>query len=151
MGRGSCTRRSASAKPPEGIASATSKHSDYYEWSANEVLLSVQIEGTEGIQNYKEIVKVEGIGCIQTGRNDISRALGVPGEQFHPRVLEMEKRIVDAALEAGKQFWLVHPANDDGIERITRWIEQGVIIHTVETDLTALYSFYRGALTHLKG
>ena len=124
---------------------------EYYEWSANEVLLSVQIEGTEGIQNYKEIVKVEGIGCIQTGRNDISLALGVPGEQFHPKVLEMEKRIVDAALEAGKQVSLVHPANDDGIERITRWIEQGVLIHTVETDLTALYSFYSRALTRLKG
>ena len=123
----------------------------YYAWSANEVLLSVQIEGTEGIQNYKEIVKVEGIGCIQTGRNDISLALGVPGEQFHPKVLELERRIVDAALEAGKQVSLVHPANDDGFERMTRWIEQGVLIHTVETDLTALYSFYSRALGRLKG
>ena len=112
---------------------------------------SIQIEGTEGIQNYQEIVKVEGIGCIQTGRNDISLALGVPGEQFHPKVLEMEKRIVGAALDAGKQVSLVHPANDDGIERISRWIEQGVNIHTVETDLTALSSFYSRALGRLKG
>jgi 2-keto-3-deoxy-L-rhamnonate aldolase RhmA len=124
---------------------------EYYEWSANEVLLSVQIEGTEGLQNYQEIVKVEGIGCIQTGRNDISLALGVPGEQFHPTVLEMEKRIVGAALDAGKQVSLVHPANDDGFERMARWIEQGVLIHTVETDLTALSTFYSRALTRLKG
>ena len=123
---------------------------DYYEWSANEVLLSVQIEGTEGIANYQDIVKFEGIGCIQTGRNDISLALGVPGEQFHPRVLAMEQRIVDAALEAGKQVSLVHPANDDGFERMARWIEQGVNIHTIETDLTALHSFYSRALARLK-
>jgi len=124
---------------------------DYYEWSANEVLLSVQIEGTEGLQNCQEIVKVEGIGCIQTGRNDISLALGVPGEQFHPKVLEMEQRIVEAALNAGKQVSLVHPATDDGFERMARWIEQGVNIHTIEADLTALASFYSRALARLKG
>ena len=146
----SSTRRSASARAARANRFRHVSSQEYYEWSANEVLLSVQIEGTDGIQNYKEIVKVEGIGCIQTGRNDISLALGVPGEQFHPRVLEMEKRIVDAALEAGKQVSLVHPANDDGIERINRWIEQGVLIHTIEADLTALHAFYARALTRLK-
>ena len=45
----------------------------------------------------------------------------------------------------------MHPANDDGFERIARWIEQGVLIHTVETDLTALSTFYSRALTRLKG
>jgi 2-keto-3-deoxy-L-rhamnonate aldolase RhmA len=115
------------------------------------VLLSVQIEGTEGLQTYAEIVKVEGIGCIQTGRNDISLALGVPGEQFHPKVLEAEQRIVGAALDAGKQVSLVHPANEDGFERMARWIEQGVKIHTIEADLTALASFYSHALGRLKG
>jgi 4-hydroxy-2-oxoheptanedioate aldolase len=143
--------------PPKGEREMARAHrfrsmsgQEYLDWSANEVFLSVQVEGDEGIVNYKDIVKIEGVDCIQTGRNDISLALGVPGEQFHPRVLEMEQRIVDAALEAGKQVSLVHPANDDGIERINRWIEQGVLIHTVETDLTALSSFYTRALTRLK-
>ena len=43
------------------------------DWSANEVFLSVQVEGDEGIVNYKDIVKIEGVDRIQDGRNDIAR------------------------------------------------------------------------------
>ena len=72
---------------------------EYRDFSANDVFLSVQVEGDEGIVNYKEIVKVEGLDCIQTSRNDISSALGIP-----PGVRSASHRhggrIVGAALEA---------------------------------------------------
>ncbi len=84
--------------------------------------------------NYKEIVKVEGLDCIQTGRNDISSALGIPGQEFDPRVIDMEDRIVGAALEAGKQVALTYPGTAEYDERIGRLIEVGVRIFSVDQD-----------------
>ena len=115
------------------------------------MLLSVQIEGTEGIQNYKEIVKVEGIGCIQTGRTTSRWRSASPASSSTRESSRWSSASSTRRLSAGKQVSLVHPANDDGIERINRWIEQGVLIHTVETDLTALHAFYARALARLKG
>jgi len=124
---------------------------EYLEWSRTQLLLSVQIEGGEGLRNYREIVAVEGVDCIQTGRNDLSQALGVPGENLHPKVLDAERRIVEAALEAGKQVSLVHSLNDDGLERAARWMEQGVRIMTVDSDYMVLLETYRRGVKRLRG
>lgn len=124
---------------------------EYIDWANSNIIVSCQIEGRDGIENYKEIVKVEGLDAIQTGRGDLSLALGVPGEEYHPKVLETEKRIVDAALEAGKQVSLLHSADDDGVERSLRWIEQGVKILTLDTDYRVLVRHYKHAIQRLRG
>src|SRR5262249_56528782 len=80
---------------------------EYLDWAADELIVSCQIEGRDGVENYGEIVKVEGVDCVQTGRGDLSLALGVPGEEFHPKVLEAAQRIVAAPLEAGDQCSLL--------------------------------------------
>jgi 2-keto-3-deoxy-L-rhamnonate aldolase RhmA len=135
--------------PPKGEREAARPHrfedvpaAEYLEWVANEVLLSVQVEGFEGIENYREIVKVEGIDCIQTGRSDIALAMDVGGDQYHPKVLDMEQRIIDAALEAGKQVSLLYPASEEGYEYITRRLQQGVKIITVDRELRVLRRVY---------
>jgi 4-hydroxy-2-oxoheptanedioate aldolase len=124
--------------------------SEYLDWVRQNVVLSCQIEGPEGLENYREIVRVEGLGCIQTGRADISLCLGLPGEEFHPRVLEWEERIVTAALEAGKQVSLVHAMTEDGMSRTLKWIERGVRIATMDTDHKVLRRHYSDGLTHLR-
>ena len=143
--------------PPKGEREMARAHrfrsmsgQEYREFSANEVLLSVQVEGDEGIVNYKEIVKIEGVDCIQTGRNDISSALGIPGQEFDPRVIDMEDRIVGAALEAGKQVALVYPSTDEHLERVTNLIRRGVRILTVDHDYSAMRHFYTHALGRLR-
>lgn len=123
---------------------------DYLEWTRSQLILSVQIEGLEGLDNYREIVAVEGVDCIQTGRNDLSQALGVPGENAHPKVLEAERRIVEAALDAGKQVSLVQSLNSDGLERAARWMEQGVRIMTVDSDYMVLLEAYKGGVATLR-
>lgn len=124
---------------------------EYLDWARDEVILSCQIEGRDGVDNYKEIVAVEGVDCIQTGRGDLSLALGVPGEEFHPKVLEAERRIVEAALAAGKQVSLLHPLTEDGIERTRRWMEQGVRILTVDSDYRVLVREFSAGLAQLRG
>lgn len=123
---------------------------EYLEWAQSQVVVSCQIEGRDGIENYQEIVKVDGLDVIQTGRGDLSLALGVPGEEFHPKVLEIEERIVTAALEAGKQVSLLQPLTEDGINRTQRWIEQGVRILTVDSDYRVLLREYETGLKKLR-
>jgi 4-hydroxy-2-oxoheptanedioate aldolase len=124
--------------------------SDYLAWANDQVILSCQIEGRDGIEHYREIIAVEGVDCIQTGRGDLSLALGVPGEEFHPKVLETEKRIVSTALEAGKQVSLLHPLTEDGLERTLHWIEQGVRILTIDSDYRVLVREYAAGLSKLR-
>jgi len=123
---------------------------DYLSWVHNEVLLSVQIEGSDGLENYKEIIHTNGVDCIQSGRDDISLALGMWGEEFHPRVLDAEKRIVSTALDAGKQVSLVHPLTPDGVERMLRWIEQGVRIHCLDSEYRVLLREYSKGVEQLR-
>jgi len=125
--------------------------SAYLDWVHNEVIVSCQIEGRDGVENYREIVAVDGVDCIQTGRGDLSLALGVPGDEFHPKVLEAEQRIVAAALDAGKQVSLLHPLSPDGIERMRAWITRGVRIQTVDSDYRVLLREYGAGLKTLRG
>ena len=123
---------------------------EYLAWVNDNVVVSCQIEDGDGLANYKEIVKVEGLDCIQPGRGDLSLALGLAGQEFHPKVLELEERIVSAALDAGKQVSLVHPLTEDGIERTLRWAERGVRILTLDGDERVLQRAYSEGLGRVK-
>lgn len=123
---------------------------DYLEWASTNVLVACQIEGSEGLENYREIVRVDGIDIVQTGRGDLSLALGVPGQDSHPKVLEAEERIVTAALEAGKQVSLLQVLTPDGIERARAWIEKGVSIMTLGSDYQTLLATFKQGLGKVK-
>lgn len=124
---------------------------DYIEWASTQLIVACQLEDIDGLDNCKEIAKVEGVDCIQTGLGDLSLALGVPGDLRHPKVLEAEKRIVSAALEAGKQVSLNQSLDEDGLERTMRWIEQGVLIMTIDSEYRVLMRSYGAALKKLRG
>lgn len=127
---------------PEGFAS----YEEYDEWAASELIIGCQIETPEGIANFREIISTPDVAVIHTGRNDIAAALGVPGEQFHPRVLEVERQVVEATLDAGKQPALMYPLTDDGIDRAQHWIERGVRVFALDTDSRVLQrAFTAGA------
>jgi 2-keto-3-deoxy-L-rhamnonate aldolase RhmA len=114
------------------------------------VLVACNLEGEGSLENLEEIVKVDGIDIIKSGRGDLSLALGVPGEDYHPKVLEAEKRIVGAALDAGKQVCLHNSNTDEGIERALRWIEQGVRILETDSDYQVLLRDYGTTLKRLR-
>ena len=124
---------------------------EYRRWASEDVLVGCQIEDEAGIEHYLEIVRVEGIDIIHTGRNDLAEALGVPGEQFHPTVLEMERRIVEAALEAGKQVSLFYPLTVQGFELAQQWIAKGVSIFALDIDHRALSATYTAAVSAVRG
>ena len=83
--------------PPEGIRGACPfvRGTNYgidrtgcWEKANREVVVSLIIEGPEGVSNLEEIIKVPGVDCISVGNFDLSVALGVPGQVNHPLVHE---------------------------------------------------------------
>ncbi|CAG0955415.1 4-hydroxy-2-oxoheptanedioate aldolase [Anaerolineae bacterium] len=123
---------------------------EYREWASTQVILSCMIEGMEGLENYREIIAVDGVDVIQVGLSDLSQAVGVPGAKNDPKVLEAEKRVIMTALEAGKQVSIVHPNTPQGIERTQRWVEQGVRIVVLEKESRILGREYSVATKSLR-
>ena len=124
---------------------------EYLDWVEREVWVSVQIEGRNGIENYQEIIAVDGVNVIQTGGNDIALALGLTGTglgRFHPKVLEIEARIADAALTAGKQVSLNTDLSPRGLEYVQSWIDKGVRIFTLGIDAVAIMNAFRVFLSN---
>ncbi len=82
--------------PPEGVRGAcpfvrcndyaTGDRGECYARANKEVVVSVIIEGIEGIKNMEEIIAMPGIDTVSVGNVDLSVALGVPGQVFHPLV-----------------------------------------------------------------
>ena len=57
-----------------------------------ETFVGILVEGSEGLKNLEEIVKVPGIDLIYLGLFDICQSVGLPGELNHPKVLDEIKR-----------------------------------------------------------
>jgi 4-hydroxy-2-oxoheptanedioate aldolase len=72
------------------------------DWINTNVLVSVQAETKNAVRAIEEIVSVSGLDMVQSGRGDLSVEYDVPGEQYHPLVLQAEKRMIKAGLDAGK-------------------------------------------------
>lgn len=75
---------------------------EYLQTANDKIDLIVQIESREGIAHIDEILSLEGIDMVATGKADLSQSFGVPGQKAHPDVLAAEEFIVKKALEYGK-------------------------------------------------
>jgi 4-hydroxy-2-oxoheptanedioate aldolase len=75
---------------------------EYAAWANENVILSVQVETKEGVENIDQIAAIPGLDMVQSGRGDLSYEYGVPGQQYHPVVLEAEGKMIDAGLKAWK-------------------------------------------------
>jgi 2-keto-3-deoxy-L-rhamnonate aldolase RhmA len=149
--------------PPKGMKESSRpkrfygvSDTEYQRWAESEVLLSFQLESPGAWENYKEIVQVEGVDIIQFGKHGISAALGVPnelsgyGKEAAPKLLEAEKAVVQATLDAGKQACLMDSATPFGLERLLRWVERGVLVIGIDSDYSVLARGYGEALKTLR-
>lgn len=108
--------------PPEGergigegtLATRYGLDDAEYVGSANAgVAAMVIIESKLGVENAAEIAAVPGLDAIWVGPADLSGALGVPGQEQHPRVREVLDGVVEHVLGAGlRYFGLSQPRSD---------------------------------------
>lgn len=94
---------------------------EYFE-SSKDVIVIIQLEGTEALQNLEEILEVDGIDIVFIGPYDLSQSLGVPGQIDNPLVIEKMKHIVD---EAKKRNVIVGTFVDN-YDLMNMWKEAGV-------------------------
>ena len=97
------------------------------------------IEHTEAVNNLTEIVKVEGVGSIVVGPEDLSGSIGLLGQTRHPDVIKLLDKIADICREAGIPFGAgVSTLNQDDI---SDWINRGVNWLVLDYDYSSLF-FY---------
>lgn len=82
------------------------KHAEVMEQQNNRVIAIAQIETRDGVENAEEIAAVEGIDALLIGPNDLSIALGVPGDLTNPIELEAIAKVAAACKKHGKAFGL---------------------------------------------
>ncbi len=67
-----------------------------------DTLLIVMLETAEGIANADAIAAVDGVDCLLIGSNDLSTALGIPGDLRHPGLRDAFERTAAACRAHGK-------------------------------------------------
>jgi 4-hydroxy-2-oxoheptanedioate aldolase len=147
----------ASRYPPRGrreISRPTrmigEPNESYFRWADEELVVSVQIESRAGLDALEEIATVDGLDMLQSGRQDLALSLGVPGQPSHPKVLEAEERIVEAAWKAGKWASLHFPPAPDAIDRARAMAARGVQVITIGGDVQILFAALKERLEAVK-
>lgn len=118
---------------------------EFNDWARENIILSVQVETKRGVEAIDEIVSVAGLDMVQSGRGDLSREYGVPGQQYHPVVLEAQDTVIQAGIKAGKmvsvQYYpLREPAQ---IDTIRDWVQKGVHCLSLGVDKDIINIFRR--------
>lgn len=109
---------------------STEDRFDYLEKS-NLNLVIIQIEGTEGIQNIDQILKVKGVDVMFIGPYDLSQSLGLPGQIEHPEVLKEIEIIKAKATAAGVQLGTYC----DSPDQLKKWIDTGMHYLAYSVDI----------------
>lgn len=102
----------------------------------DEICLIVQIEDKEGLENIDDILSVDGVDMVATGKNDLSQSLGIPGQPGHPDVISAENFVIQKALEHNKIPTLL--ANTP--ERMKELKDKGVLCFVTGRDTVLLYN-----------
>jgi 2-keto-3-deoxy-L-rhamnonate aldolase RhmA len=100
--------------PPDGVRSSghsiglrSIKHlpvAEQMRFANQSTFLICQIESPEAVASASEIASVTGVDAISVGVNDLTAAMGIPGEFDDPRFQNARRRVREAAVEQGKHF-----------------------------------------------
>lgn len=87
---------------PRFLKYSQTKFMEYLEQANREVLLGIQLESREAIEHIDEILAVDGVDMVSSGKGDLSQAYGLLGQNTHPLILEKESYIIRKGLEHNK-------------------------------------------------
>lgn len=114
-----------------------------------ETLLVVQIETKAAAENLEEIVSIPGVDVALVGPNDLSIALGVPGQINSPEV----RSVIEAMIDTCQRHGVVPAIQIDNLDLALEWIKRGMrmVGSTWEIGLMArgamqVVSFFNDAL-----
>lgn len=107
-------------------------NTEEYMKSANDYIsLTIQIEDVKAEAYLDELISLEGIDFISSGRNDISQSLGLIGQVTHPKVMAFEDKLIDCALKH-KKIPAILVRSKEEMQKIRN--EKGINMFTVASD-----------------
>ena len=118
----------------------------YYEKANKQTDLIVQIEDKTAIDNIDEILSVDGVDMVASGKADLSQSLGVPAQCSHKRVLEAEDYIIKKALAYKKKPVIMASTR----QRVDQLAEMGVENIIIGPDTSLLCQSFKDILNSFK-
>ncbi len=111
-----------------------------------QTLLIIQIESRESVERIDEILSIEGVDAALVGPNDLSIALGYPGQSDHPVVHEAIQHVIQSCVNHG-----VCPGIHMGkTEQAVYWATQGMRLISTGSEAAYIQRAGAAAVTALR-
>lgn len=114
--------------------------------SNGETFLVVQVETRAAAENLEAIMSVPGVDAALVGPNDLSIALGVPGQTDGPEV----RTVIERVIEVGRRAGTASAVHMRSVEAAARWLERGVSFLTCSSDTLLLADAGRAVVERLR-
>jgi len=119
---------------------------EYTRMANEQTLIAVQCENSACLNDIENVAAVPGVDVVFLGPYDMSHSLGIPGQLKHPLMLDAEKRILNAAQQAG----IAAGTFVGTIENAIKAREEGWRFILLGTDIMTLGSVYKGYVEAFK-
>jgi 2-keto-3-deoxy-L-rhamnonate aldolase RhmA len=111
-----------------------------------ETFLIVQIETRGAVENLEAILATPGVDAALVGPNDLSIALGVPGQTDGPEV----RAVIERVIEIGRRTGRASAVQMRDLEVAVRWLQRGIRIISCGSETTLLAQAGRAAVERLR-
>ncbi|MBI1801538.1 MAG: aldolase [Chloroflexi bacterium] len=113
------------------------KLAEYAPRANEEIFLILQIETQEAVEQIDDLLSVPGVDAALMGPNDLSMALGVPGDGEHPKLTEAVQKVVDSAARHG----IPSGTHVRDMQNLKGWRDKGMRLLMYSSD----FGFIAGA------
>jgi 2-keto-3-deoxy-L-rhamnonate aldolase RhmA len=111
-----------------------------------ETFLIIQIETLEAVNSLEQILAIDGVDAVLIGPNDLSIALGVPGQTDHPRVQEAIEHTIQLCQKTG-----ICPAIHMGkIDMAVDWANRGMRLVSTGSEVAFINRGGSASVTALR-
>ena len=108
---------------------------EYIAEADSDLLRMVQCETEQAVREVESIASIEGLDLVFIGPYDLSLSLGVPGDKFHPKMVEAVDRVLAVCKKLNKLAGIFVSSPEEAKTRI----EQGfaLIAYSIDTLILA--------------
>ena len=101
-------------------------------------VVAIMIEKRQAVENLDAILAVPGVDMIQFGPSDYAMSIGMTGDWNHPKVRDVERRVIEASLARGiaPRAEISHP------RQAARYLEMGVRHFCMGWDMSILHDWF---------
>ncbi len=104
---------------------------EFCETANRESLVLIQIETAQAVEEAEAIAAVDGVDMLFIGPFDLSQAMGVTGDFFHPKCLAAIEKVATACAKAGKK-WAALTTTPEHCQML---LDQGCSMITPASDM----------------